>query len=133
MDAQFDWTAAAVETLKQLRDARWSCGEIAAHFGLSRGAVSGKLWRLGGQTARPRPRVRVKVVKRPPAAIVCEAPPEGAVDFLDLEDGHCRYPYGGGPFTFCGMPRRDGSSYCAAHFLLVYTPKGRVVMEKHHV
>jgi GcrA cell cycle regulator len=39
---------------------------------------------------------------------------------IDLEDGDCRYPYGGDeegePITFCGHPRREGSSYCTSHF-----------------
>ncbi len=38
---------------------------------------------------------------------------------IDLEPADCRYPYGGGaegePITFCGHPRREGSSYCASH------------------
>lgn len=41
---------------------------------------------------------------------------------VDLGPGDCRYPYGGDednePITFCGHPRRDGSSYCVSHFHL---------------
>src|ERR1700753_1074342 len=41
---------------------------------------------------------------------------------VDLEPGDCRYPYGGDsddePITFCGHPRREGSSYCLSHFHL---------------
>jgi GcrA cell cycle regulator len=39
---------------------------------------------------------------------------------VDLEPGDCRYPYGGDgeAITFCGHPRRRGTSYCAAHFYL---------------
>jgi GcrA cell cycle regulator len=41
---------------------------------------------------------------------------------VDLEDGDCRYPYGGDAdreaITFCGHPRRDGSSYCTPHLYL---------------
>ena len=41
---------------------------------------------------------------------------------VDLEPGDCRYPYGGDEegeaITFCGHPRREGSSYCAPHFHL---------------
>jgi GcrA cell cycle regulator len=44
----------------------------------------------------------------------------------ELEAGDCRYPYGGDeeadPITFCGHPRRPGSSYCAPHFQLVRGP-----------
>jgi GcrA cell cycle regulator len=45
---------------------------------------------------------------------------------IDLEPGDCRYPYGGDedrqPITFCGHPRRRGSSYCAPHFHLTRGP-----------
>lgn len=45
---------------------------------------------------------------------------------LELERDDCRYPYGGDEegeaITFCGHPRRDGSSYCAAHFRLTSDP-----------
>lgn len=41
---------------------------------------------------------------------------------VDLESGDCRYPYGGDEegeaITFCGHPRRQGSSYCTPHFHL---------------
>jgi GcrA cell cycle regulator len=43
---------------------------------------------------------------------------------IELEDGDCRYPYGGdkdgGPIAFCGHPRLAGSSYCAPHFHLTH-------------
>jgi GcrA cell cycle regulator len=44
------------------------------------------------------------------------------VGLIDLGRGDCRYPYGGDaedePITFCGHPRRKGSSYCTPHFHL---------------
>jgi GcrA cell cycle regulator len=44
------------------------------------------------------------------------------LSLIELECGNCRYPYGGDhegePITFCGHPRRPGSSYCAPHFHL---------------
>jgi GcrA cell cycle regulator len=44
------------------------------------------------------------------------------LSLVELEAGDCRYPYGGDaegePITFCGHPRRDGSSYCVSHFHL---------------
>jgi GcrA cell cycle regulator len=39
----------------------------------------------------------------------------------ELERGHCRQPFGDGPFLFCGHPVREGSSYCRAHHSLNYT------------
>jgi GcrA cell cycle regulator len=45
---------------------------------------------------------------------------------VDLERGDCRYPYGGDEegeaITFCGHPRRAGSSYCTPHFHLSRGP-----------
>lgn len=38
--------------------------------------------------------------------------------FLALEANDCRYPYGDDVFTFCGHPKREGSSYCTPHFHL---------------
>ena len=44
------------------------------------------------------------------------------LSLVDLEAGDCRYPYGGDAegeaITFCGHPRREGSSYCVSHFHL---------------
>jgi GcrA cell cycle regulator len=48
------------------------------------------------------------------------------LSLVDLEPGDCRYPYGGDErgeaITFCGHPRRQGTSYCAAHFYLTRGP-----------
>jgi GcrA cell cycle regulator len=45
---------------------------------------------------------------------------------MELERGDCRYPYGGDAegeaITFCGHPKRRGSSYCVAHFHLTRGP-----------
>jgi hypothetical protein len=50
----------------------------------------------------------------------------GRLHFSGLECGDCRYPYGGDEegeaVTFCGHPRRPGSSYCAPHFHLSRDP-----------
>jgi len=48
------------------------------------------------------------------------------LSLIELERGDCRYPYGGDTdseaITFCGHPRRAGSSYCAPHFHLTRGP-----------
>jgi len=48
------------------------------------------------------------------------------LSLVELERGDCRYPYGGDTdgetITFCGHPRREGSSYCAPHFHLTRGP-----------
>ena len=44
------------------------------------------------------------------------------LSLMELERDDCRYPYGGDEegeaITFCGHPKRAGSSYCTAHFHL---------------
>ena len=48
------------------------------------------------------------------------------LSLVELERGDCRYPYGGDEegqaITFCGHPRRAGSSYCTPHFHLSRNP-----------
>jgi hypothetical protein len=48
------------------------------------------------------------------------------LELIELETGDCRYPYGGDEegeaITFCGHPRRKGSSYCTPHFHLTRNP-----------
>jgi GcrA cell cycle regulator len=48
------------------------------------------------------------------------------LSLVDLERGDCHYPYGGDEegeaITFCGHPRRPGSSYCTPHFHLSRGP-----------
>lgn len=48
------------------------------------------------------------------------------LSLIDLAHGDCRYPYGGDgegeAITFCGHPRRAGSSYCTPHFHLSRIP-----------
>jgi hypothetical protein len=48
------------------------------------------------------------------------------LSLIDLEHGDCRYPYGGDEegevITFCGHPRRTGSSYCTPHYQLSRNP-----------
>lgn len=45
---------------------------------------------------------------------------------IELGRGDCRFPYGGDldgeAITFCGRPRRKGSSYCTPHFHLTREP-----------
>ena len=54
----------------------------------------------------------------------CVAITPRRLSLVDLEADECRYPYGGDaegePITFCGHPRREGSSYCVSHFHLTH-------------
>jgi GcrA cell cycle regulator len=49
------------------------------------------------------------------------------LSLTELERGDCRYPYGGDEegeaITFCGHPKRPGSSYCTPHFHLSRNPE----------
>jgi GcrA cell cycle regulator len=72
-------------------------------------------------------RPRVKVFARAAALkLRCVAVVPRHLFLIELEDGDCRYPYGGEAegeaITFCGHPRRDGSSYCVSHFHLTSSP-----------
>jgi len=88
------------------------------------------------KTPRPKkPRTRhVPELSRPmPVLERAKAPKLRCVEIaprhlslVDLEAGDCRYPYGGDEagevITFCGHPRRQGSSYCTPHFHLTRGP-----------
>jgi hypothetical protein len=61
-----------------------------------------------------------------PVKLRCVAIEPRHLSLIELERGDCRYPYGGDEegeaITFCGHPRRPGSSYCAPHFHLSRNP-----------
>lgn len=121
------WTPERTKTLTALWAAGLSCRQIMSELGLeSRNQVVGKVFRLQlpppekkqYTETRGRPRKDSKktlfqmFVKRP---LDDHADKALHIAFLDLQPIHCRFPYGDGPFTFCGHPKTDGSSYCADH------------------
>jgi hypothetical protein len=61
-----------------------------------------------------------------PLKLRCVAIEPRHLSLIELERGDCRYPYGGDEegeaITFCGYPRRPGSSYCTPHFHLSRNP-----------
>jgi len=76
------------------------------------------------------PRISTKANLRERVAALqlrCVAINPRHLSVIELEAADCRYPYGGDaegePITFCGHPRRDGSSYCASHFHLTSAPE----------
>ncbi len=73
--------------------------------------------------SRPKPAVRKRAAK---LRLRCVGVVPRHLSLLELERGDCRYPYGGEvegeAITFCGHPRREGSSYCVAHFHLTSIP-----------
>ena len=142
------WTNIRIERLKEAwtKDGL-SARQIAEEFqDVTRLSVIGKLDRLGlsGKGAR---RQGVQVAKtrqrrtpakpnhfrhaRPadepaPSAQRDERPLRTApveplhLSLVDLTDTTCRYPYGVGPFTFCGHPALAERPYCAAHAAICF-------------
>lgn len=76
---------------------------------------------LAGQRPKPAVVKRAAALKLRSVGIVPRH-----LSLLELEPRDCRYPYGGEAegeaITFCGHPRREGSSYCVAHFHLTSAP-----------
>ena len=133
------WTDEQSEALKAMLASGISYSEIASElnerFGtqFSRNAACGKGFRLGVTAPKrakaiPKPRLRkpqaptVKPIPRiDEIHLRCAEiePRHLTLDQLDSND--CRYPFGDGPFTFCGRLNADGSSYCIEHFRLATT------------
>jgi GcrA cell cycle regulator len=85
-----------------------------------------------GRLAGPVPKAAAELSTFERAAALqlrCVAITPRYLQLTDLEDGDCRYPYGGDAegeaITFCGHPRREGSSYCSSHFHLTSAPELR--------
>lgn len=110
------WTKAKVLQLRQLVTKGLSTRQIAKQLGVSRGAVIGKLNRLGIKTGR---RVKITSPKINPDGI-CDLAPEyrdGAVPFLELKDNQCPWPLWGSGLSMhcCGKKLPRGARYCDEH------------------
>lgn len=112
------WTAERIDQLRKLHAANLSFQEIGTAIGMTRSACRGKASRLGlparldWRYTRPSP-VQTTPNPKPDNDLADSAL---HIAFLDLEPHHCRFPYGDGPFTFCGHPKVQGS-YCTPHAL----------------
>ena len=149
------WTTERVELLKQHFEAGLSCRDIAAHIGVSRNAVIGKLSRMNLTRGRPgvEPRPK-KPAKRRGARSVPrlqyqmlrtlydeEPPDDGApivsvqrCSLFELSKERCRWPIstpGAADFCFCGNPPLDGMPYCSGHTRLAYRPGSRQRVARH--
>jgi len=140
------WTDDKTEALKSMWADGCSGGEIADSFGITRNAVCGKIHRLGLplrqthngrwykktseeiEAAKRRKNGRRKerrhamqaTITKPigrPRPTVCEEVVPRHLILAELEPHHCRWPYGTGPYTFCGLDQYEGSSYCLGHLL----------------
>jgi GcrA cell cycle regulator len=145
------WTEERVEQLKKLRDDGLSAAQIVAELGgVTRNGVLGKVHRLGlasraGEikTGRPTGIARQRETHPRPSQTKiqpCGAgwrirdaaptlieiaegsnPPVHAVNFQDLLDGDCRWPYGDCPdMMFCGAAKLGKLPYCASHARMAY-------------
>jgi GcrA cell cycle regulator len=79
--------------------------------------------RRAAEPVKPKPvQPKPALVCTEPVKLRCVGIKPRLVALINLERGDCRYPYGGDKdgeaITFCGHPRREGSSYCTAHFHL---------------
>lgn len=142
-----DWTEDHDAALKQYLDDGMSFGEMApaltARFGIgrSRNACIGRAGRKGwsskgingngmiARKARGKPVAKARQVSTKPAAklpaptrvelreLRCIEVAPLHVDFIELRDGQCKYPFGDAvPYTFCGHPAVG--CYCAPHAAL---------------
>ena len=132
-----EWPTERVERLKELasRPVKMSSKEIAQELGITKSAVIGKCSRLGiklplppHSSSKPRPRTSVpRAVKR--LRPTEQAPEPRHIPLLELEGHQCRWPYGDGPYTFCGHEKARGHSYCEFHVSRAfgYVPEKRPV------
>jgi GcrA cell cycle regulator len=149
LTSQLTWTTERLELLKSGFEAGLSCREIAAHIGVSRNAVIGKISRMN--MTRDKPGVRRPVAKkavepgsgyRPKGATALRqyllkavsAEPEPVVEEDTIHNGHacslfelskerCRWPIstpGAPDFCFCGNTPVEGMPYCPGHSRLAY-------------
>lgn len=138
-----DWSDERVLKLREFWDRGLSTTVIGARLGVSKGAVCGKVNRLGlsrgiARSGKAKSQ-KVKENAKPMRREECSEPrrhddyrsppedlprPEVQLLTADLEDHHCRYPYGdpkGEDFTFCGRERIPLLAYCEAHARRCFT------------
>lgn len=142
------WDEPRIEELRRLYALGMSCSLIAAELGggISRNAVIGKVSRLkmplrGSGTRQPiemdrtrkptQASARIRVPAQPRKVQINAAQRETLrcveviprnISLIDLEPNDCRYPYGDGPFLFCGQPTGANVSYCMPHLALSTGP-----------
>ena len=130
-----NWADGHVEALKIWFSQGLSFAQIAAKINAefqttySRNAAIGKASRLGlTQVSKPTPRKQREAItytRKPRIPSVPKFTPEEIkircaevvplnLSLIELGEDLCHWPYGDGPFTFCGHPVHDGS-YCLAH------------------
>ena len=127
----FQWTAAKVDDLKRMIEAKYSSSQAASALMISRGAVMGKAYRLGfpfrsesKKNSSIQGKVHRKRVARKTYKVILMAPEPDArnLTFDQLQKTDCRYVVTADhPMLFCGHSKADGSSYCAHHHHVCWT------------
>lgn len=121
------WTPEREERVKKFWLEGFSASECARLLGgVSRNAVIGKIHRLGLaaraaptpprrgalRTYTPRPKRQQPTSRK--RRVYVEAPSEvGSATIYTLEAHMCRWPFGDGPYTFCGDYAEK--TYCPGH------------------
>jgi GcrA cell cycle regulator len=151
--AQLTWTTERLELLKSGFEAGLSCREIAAHIGVSRNAVIGKISRLNltrdkagvrgparkDSVSAARPRATTTRLRHQMLRAMPQAMPEPVIEeqdfrsafsctLFELSNQRCRWPIstpGAEDFCFCGTTPLDGLPYCARHSRLAYRVNAR--------
>jgi GcrA cell cycle regulator len=141
------WTDERIAAIAMYAEQGYSCSQIAGLIGnATRNSVIGKLHRLGlsikrqpgfkAQRKSPRPRItKSRIVSTKWNASGSEVLPPldfeemRAADviplhiaFADLVASTCRFPFGTGPYTYCGHDTLGAGSYCDQHYALAYRP-----------
>jgi hypothetical protein len=119
----FQWTDEKIAAAIRLKEVEgMSASEIAGELGTTKGAVLGKLRRLGHFEPKSNGGVALKgrayVARKRKLLAENGNPhlPTGSVSLLDLKACHCRWPVTDRPpHMFCGAEKWGSSSYCAAH------------------
>lgn len=133
------WSGERLALLEKLWASGLSASQVGSQLGTTRNAVLGAVQRNGFSVLRPPKNVMVRDATRrkpprsaairprrhpAPPPLVCEplsaeapSPVEPRhLSLIELTAETCRWPYGDGPFTFCGHPPAADKPYCAAHW-----------------
>lgn len=131
------WLAKHDEMLRRLVGEKVHFSAIADEMSkefrisLTRNSTIGRAGRLGLCSPKPPPKGPKAILEsKPREAKPVKVPQRFSCDetgmrvadvvplhlsLLDLEPAQCRWPYGGGPYTFCGCHAFDGGPYCEPH------------------
>jgi len=137
------WSDEKCDELRRLWAAGYSASDIAAELdiGVSRCGVIGKARRLGLAARktpefkpgppRPRPPKLRRAVfiapvppPEPPPPPLTHPPRMRRLQFMQLKDTHCKWPFGnprGHPFYFCAADKDELLPYCPYHMRKAFT------------